>query len=331
MVTRIPITLFCLSLLFPLVSFAAPSYLVSPLVIDLDLEARDIVTKIITITNTGDSPVTIYPSINNISVNEGGMIEEYHSPIESDRSASLSSWMEFSRQGINLMIGATKTLEVTFRVHPSPVPGEYHAFLGFGYGRNRDEAAEQVKRGDAPGSIINATIADNKVEFLKLGKFIIDRFITGAGNQAAVYTIKNPGDESLTPKGEIIFYDSKGVEVASLPVNTDNQTINAGEEKEFAVEVPVDGLFGKYKAFLNIEYGNTERASVQDTSFFYVIPLKMLLSIFAALALLVVVLAFFVHKKYLDDDIQDDSDPIPLRIRESRSDPRHHDIDLTKQ
>lgn len=311
--------------------FASTSYTVSPMVIDLKSEARDIVEKEITLTNTGTSPVTIYPSVNNISLQEGGTIDKFLAPVESDRTTSLASWLEISRLGIDLQPGATKNVTLTVRVTHNPVPGVYHAFIGFGNGGNRDEAEKQVVNGQAPGIVVTLTIANEKKEFLKLSKFIISRFVTKTDNQAAVFSFKNPGDEVLIPQGEIILYDSTGKEVATMPVNSENVSISPGGEYTFTGAVPIAGLFGKYKAFLSVEYGSTQRASLQDTSFFYVFPLKMLLILLAVFVLLVAMIAWYVHRKYFDDDeLVDDSERLTVHVRDTESEPKHHDVDLTK-
>lgn len=310
-------------------TFASTSYTVSPMIIDLKSEARDIVEKEITITNTGTAPVTIYPSVNNISLQEGGTIDKFLAPVESDRTTSLASWLEISRLGIDLQPGASKSVTLTVRVTNNPVPGTYHAFIGFGNGGNRDEAEKQVVNGQAPGIVVTLTIADEKNEFLKLSKFIINRFVTKANNQAAVFSFKNPGDEVLTPQGEIILYDGTGKEVGTIPVNTENVSINPGDEHTFTSDVPTAGLFGKYKAFLSVEYGSTQRASLQDTSFFYVFPLKVLLMLLGGFIVFVAVIAWYIHKKYFDDDVHvDDSEHLTVHMSDSQSEPKHHDIDL---
>jgi len=319
-----------LFLSFPLSLFAAATYAVKPLVIDLDLEARDIVTQKITITNTGTQPTTLYPTVNNISVDGGGSIQEFIPAVMSDRTTSLASWIEISRAGIDIRQGETKSVDITFRINPNPVPGVYHAFVGFGSGSNRDEAEAQVARGDAPGTIVAVTIVDKKTSFLKLSRFLIDRIVTSSKNQAAAYTIKNPGEEVLTPSGEIILYDTKGVEVGTLPINTEQITIKPGEEHTFAAEVPTQNLFGKYKAFLSVEYGKNQSASVQDTVFFYVFPLKRIVPILIGLLVIAAIAAFFLHKKYFDDDESDGAEQLLLHVRESRSEAQFHDIDLKK-
>ena len=310
-------------------AFAISSYTVSPMVMDETVEARDIISKTITIQNTGDQPLTVYPTVNNISLKEGGTIEAFLSPVESDRTTSLASWIEISRLGVDIKIGESKAIPLTLRINPEPVPGTYHAFVGFGTGRNRDVAEQQVAAGLAPGVVLNVTIEEKKNEFMKLSKFIVSRFVTSAENQAAVYTFNNPGDEPLVPKGEIILYDSTGKEVGAVAVNTENIEIPPGGEHVFTASVPTQGLFGKYKAFLSVEYGSTQRGLVQDTSYFYALPLRTILIIVLVIAIAVAAVAWYMHKKYFDEEI-DDSDRLMVHVRETQSEAKEHDIHLTK-
>lgn len=309
---------------------AAAGYTVSPLVIDVTAEARDIITKTITVTNTGSQPVTVFPTVNNISLREGGTIEKFLPPVESDRTSSLASWIEVSRLGFDLKQGESKVVDITFRINPNPVPGTYHTLIGFGYGRNRDEAERQVQEGQVPGTVVTLTIEEKVSEFLKLSRFIVDRFVTSRSNQAAVYTFRNPGDEVLVPKGEIIIFDSTGKEVGSVSVNDENITIPPGEEHMFTSEIPFEGMFGKYKAFLSVDYGTRQKASIQDTSFYYVLPLQKLLMVLVVLLFLVGVLAWYYHRKYLDEDT-DDSERLNFHVRDSVSESKEHDVNLKQQ
>ncbi len=313
---------------FGVPAFASVSYTVSPLVIDEKVEPRDIIEKVIILKNSGDTPATIYPTVNNISLTEGGTVEEFLPQVMSDQTTSISAWIEISRAGIDLKAGETRTVKLTLRINPNAKAGEYHALVGFPYGGNRDEAERMLKNGDAPGTVVTVSIEDKKSTILKLSRFLVDRFVTSENNSAASYTVKNPGDEPLVPGGEIVLYDSRGKEVGSLPVNPERIEIPVGGEHTFEGAVPIDNLFGKYKAFLSVEYGKGNSASVQDTAFFYVLPLKTLLIIIGVLTVAVILLSLYVHRKYFDDVTDDGSELLPVHVRESASDPKHHDIDL---
>jgi hypothetical protein len=309
----------------PSTARADVAYTVSPLVITETFEAREIVTRTISFENTGNQPLTLYPSVNNISLKEGGTIEEFLPPSMSDRTQSLAAWIEISRSGINIPIGGKKSVEVTFRIAPNPAPGTYHALIGFGNGRNQDEAIAHVKAGRAPGTIVTVTIEEKKSTLLKLSGFIVDRFVTKPENQAALYTFKNSGDTVVTPQGEILFYDGKGAEVGAVRINEEGTPIPPGEEKVFGATVPTSGLFGKYKAYLSVSYGDTQKATVNDTAFFYIIPLKSVLIAFGLLAVLIAFFAWYFHRKYLDEDL-DDSTRLHLHVRDSVSEPKIHDV-----
>lgn len=318
-------------LLIPTFIFAAPKYTALPLVIDISAEKRDILTKEITVTNTGIPPVTLYPSVNSISLNEGGDIEEFVSASMLDRTTSVTSWIEISRAGITLQSGESRVLPVTLRINPNVKDGVYHAFIGFGHGRTSTDAKALVDSGQAPGTIITIRVAEEINEFIKLSRFLIDKFVISAENESVQYKVNNPGDTLITPAGDIIFYDSRGIEVASVPVNPEKKAIKPGEEQTFTTSAPAEGLLGKYKAFLSVEYGVANIASVQDTTFFYVIPWKKLLFILLILLVTGGVIAYVLHKKYINENEEEDVDRIPLHHKETLSEALHHDIDLKKK
>jgi hypothetical protein len=310
-------------------AYALISYTVTPLVINEEVEQRNIIEKTITLVNTGDTPVTIYPTVNNIALDAGGGITEFVPQVMSDQSTSLASWVEISRAGIDLRSGETKTVSLIIRVNPYAKPGEYHALIGFPHGGNRDEAERMVKRGDSPGTVVTATLQDKRNTLLKLSRFIVDRFVTSAHNTAASYTVRNPGEEPLIPTGEIIFYNNHGDEVGTIPVNPEKIEIPPGEEHAFTGTVPAQGLFGKYKGFLSVEYGKGNIASIQDTVYFYVFPLKVILIIMGVLLTLVIGISLYVHRKYFDDIGDDGSELLPVRVHDAHTrDPHDHDIDL---
>lgn len=312
----------------------AISYGIAPLVISEEVEARDIITKDITVTNASEQLLTVYPTVNNISVDAGGTMQEFIQRVESDATQSLAAWVEIKRSGIDIKPGESVKVPLTIRVHPEPKEGTYHALIGFGTGRTGDDAAAMVKSGDAPGTIVSVTVVDKKSNLLRLSRFLIDKFITGADNQAVTYIVNNPGETTIVPKGDVIFYNNRGIEVASMPVNPDADPIEPGGEMKFTSAAPTKGLLGKYKAYLSVEYGaGTQLASVQDTAYFYVIPLRTLLIIFGTLLAAAALTAFFVHRKYMnDDDPLDDADRLHVHVRDGHSvDAKDHDLHLTKR
>lgn len=308
---------------------AAVNHTVTPRVIDVNAEARDIITRTITITNNANYTSSIFPSVNEISLDEGGDITEFRGPAMVDRPAAITSWLEVPRKEINIPKGESAELTITIRMNPNTVSGEYHALIGFGSGRNRDEAERLVKEGKAPSVVITIRVEDKSVERMDLKGFIIEKFVTKSDNQAASYTLTNPGDTTVVPQGEIIFYDSNGKEVASVAANPDNLTLAPGEQTEMKATVPIQGLIGKYKGFLNVNYGTAQAASVYDTAFFYVLPWQKLLLIFISVVVAALLLTLYLYRKYgMNDDDDDDVYHLQFKFKDGPSDDKDHDINL---
>ncbi len=311
----------------------AATYSVSPLIIDLNLEKRDLITKEITITNMDGRQVRIFPSVNEVNLDENGAIQSFVQPsMEEDRSTAVTSWIQVPRRRIEILPGESATVPVTIKVHPDVKAGEYHALIGFGDGSNQPQAHAKVMNGTAPVTVVRISVDEVQNQFLRLSSFNVKRFVSDNPTDTITYSLDNPGADPVVPGGEIIFYDNNGNEVASTPVNPESLTVEPGKVIEVKGSVPEELGLGKYKAFLSVEFGEHLTASVHDTAFFYVMPLKQLLMIFGAVLALALIIALYVHRRYAgveeyDDHIVD----VPMFIRSERSEGKDHDIDLSKK
>lgn len=304
----------------------ADEYTVTPRVIDVEAEARDIITETIYITNTGHSRTRIFPSVNEIALDAGGDITEFRGPTQVDRTSAITSWIEVSRAQIAIMPGEVHELPVTIRMNPNTQPGEYHALIGFGYGRNNDEAKRQVAEGRAPTVVVTVRVAENRIERVDLSNFVIEKFITSADNEAVTYTLKNPGNTAVVPTGEVVIYDSNGKEITSIDANPDKTELGPGESITLTSTVPIGGLVGQYKGFLNVSYGAAQTGALYDTVFFYVLPWQRLLFIFGTIVIVAITLTVYLYRRYGIDD--DDAKPVAFHIKDHVSDAKDHDIDL---
>lgn len=329
--TLLGIALLLTALATPLAA-DANTYKVTPLIIDREVEARDIFSETITITNNKNHKIRVYPSVNEVAVDEGGDITSFVPPSMADGAKTVTSWLSISRAKQEVNPGETITIPLHVKVHPEAEPGVYHAVIGFGSGSNRPSAEAQVKNGQAPKVIVTLKVDQDQTEFLKLDRFMVDRFVTGPENDAVHYTLNNPGEAPIVPTGEVIFYNSRGEEVAAVPVNPNKDSLAPGQETTYSTAAPTDDMFGKYKAFLTVDYGTEQVASVYDTVFFYVMPWQKLLIVFSVLLIFAVGLTVFLHRRYgADDEYEDDADHVPMFVRETASEDKDHDINLKQK
>lgn len=307
------------------------AYTVSPLVIDHQVKQRDILYDTITVNNDSDQIARLYPTVNEVSVDAGGTIQNFLEPSMSDTSLSITSWLEISRARLEIPPHSTKEITLTTRISPTAQPGEYHALVSFPSGSNRPEAESHIRQGGVPGVIVRIGIAQEENQFLRLDKFVVERFVKSNLEGQISYTLTNPGESAVVPKGEIIIYDNRGNEVGSAAVNQDAKSIDAGKTETFTADVPKGLRLGKYKAYLSVEYGLQQNESLHDTAFFYVIPLRELAIIFAIVLGAAIGLALFVHRKFDMGPDEEGVHNIALYVRESRSEEKEHDIDLNKK
>jgi hypothetical protein len=308
---------------------AANTYTVTPPVIEHNVEARDMLEDSIRITNTGTVPVKLFPSVHPIALGEDGSIKSFESPVMTDQTRNVTSWIAISRARVELQPGESIRIPVSITIHPNAVAGDYYAFIGFGSGDKRDEAEAAVINGQAPGVIMRISTADTNNEYLRLHNFQIDRYITGTDESLVTYELENIGDTAVVPKGEIIIYDVRGREVGALPINADGSTLAPADRVTYTGTLPETGAYGRHKAFLNLEYGSAQRANLYDTTFFTVVPLNLLLAIFGGLLVMSFILTLLYIRRNRVRDHHYDDESVAMYVRSGvHSNIKDHDINL---
>jgi|GEM_PF-2838618 len=271
---------------------SVPDLMISPVVIDDKAKARDILKKIIKISNNTDRKLILYPSVNNINPNTGK--EEFKQAFNAgDRADSLANWIEISRGSLELKPGEEKNISFIIRVNLNAVPGNYHAQISFSEGSTRQEAEAKEKKASL---MVNLEVLEDIKEELQLGKFITDRIFFSGDDVLFKYDLENIGNKEVTPEGEIRIYNRKGEEVATINANKDNKIFGKDKLGQLASVWNAGSGFGRYKAFLNLSYGENRKGTIQDTVFFWVVPWKLILGIFGASFLAVIFFASVFHR-----------------------------------
>jgi hypothetical protein len=211
-----------------------------------------------------------------------------------ERATSLANWIELSRGVVELGPGEEKIIPFVIRVNLAAEPGMYHAKILFSEGSTRSDAEALPALGEVDVTI--EVLPDIK-EVLQLNKFFTDPIFLSGDDVLFNYQIENIGNQNLKPSGEIRIYNRSGEEVASVPVNTEGASFSPEQQAQLAAVWSGAEGFGKYKAFLNLDYGDSQRASVQDTVFFWIVPWKQLSLAFVIGALLVLFLVFYYQRR----------------------------------
>lgn len=317
---------------FPKLTFAS-EVAIRPFLIDETLTARGVATNVINLSSGyTNRKAVLFATVNEITTDATGEIKEFISPSMTDRTQTAASWIEVTRGRIEIEPGATVEIPLTIRTHPFAESGEYQVFIGFVEAPNRPKAEEVALTGKAKGVIVKITIDDEKKESMRISGFMVNRFIIGEDKRDIDIKIENNGDIGLRPVGEIVFYDSRGMEVSSVPVNENASVIAPGENVTLSAKVPIDNKMGRYKANVLLRYGDRQSASLQDTAMFYMMPLHLLVALFGAILTVTLVMVFLFRRTesaYYDDD--EKVDEVRMYIREGEeTQSSDHDINLKK-
>ncbi len=271
---------------------STPDLLVTPAVIDEKAQARDILKQTITVRNMTNHVLQLYPSVTDTNTQDGSNTFSRAGDSEG-LSSSLANWIELSRGMVQLGPGEERSIPFIIRVNMNAVNNIYHAQISLTEGETRAAADSKPPLGTVT---VNLEIAADVKELLQLEKFSTGNIFFSGDDILFNYKLQNIGNQDLLPKGQIRVYDRRGQEVASVDVNKGDRTVLPAQDAQLASVWSAAHGFGRYKAMLDVAYGSTQTASLQDTVFFWIIPWKQMLMMFIASLVTIVVLALYFHQ-----------------------------------
>lgn len=303
---------------------------VRPFLIDVTLEPRESTIETIRLASTYDvRKAILFATVNEITVGEDGEVLEFVPPVMTDRTNSITSWIEIQRGRIEVAAGEQVDVPISIKVHPYATPGEYYAFIGMVETSKRYLAEEAAVRGDADGIVVKVIVPDTRTDTMRISSLAVDRFVMDTTAQQVVVTVENPGEITSSPTGELIFYNNRGTEIGATPVNTSGVSIEPGASKQFMVNVPADVSVGKYKANVNLRYGGDQRASLYDSTTFFFIPWWYQLLFVTALALLLLIFIVLYRRTTDQATATHHGDDVAMFVRDGHNkEAKDHDIDL---
>jgi hypothetical protein len=136
----------------------------------------------------------------------------------------------------------------------------------------------------------------------------------------------------MVPKGEVIFYNSLGEELTAVPINGENAEVPPGEKRTLKSEVPFNNELGRFKANVNLRYGDGQQAAIFDTAQFFMVPMPVMIGIIIAIFVFSIFVTYLIRRAFYDELHDDDeSSEVPLYIRNDREhEEKDHDIHLKK-
>ncbi len=230
---------------------------VGPIRIEELVEPGEVVTKKVKVTNLADVSQIFYVYVMDFTAQgEGGGVVLYQTGIQ--EGPFLGSWVEATKEGISFNPGQEKEIPITFRVPKEVGPGGYYGAIVFG--------PKPPQINPAEGSVIALThqaavlvlfhVLGEVDENARIREFATDKNIYSAPFRVQFLTrIENLGNVHIKPVGSIKITNMRGKEAANLAVNPSGGNVLPKIIRRFENTWEGNFGFGKYAAFLVLNYG----------------------------------------------------------------------------
>lgn len=266
---------------------------IAPAIIDLKAGSREIIKQSITLKNMTAYKLNLYPIVNNINAQNG--VKKFSEPVVADLSSSLANWLHLSRGVIELASDEIKKIDFEINVNMSAKPGVYHAVIAFAPGSTREEAESRMA--EASSLILNLEVLDDAREKLQLKKFASAKIFYADLPVGFNYLLENIGNRTLEPRGRVIIYNRRGEEVTILNLEQ-NFLLAPGESRELTSIWENGKALGRYKAFLDINYGRNDQGAIQDTVFFWIVPWKKVAFAFGSVSIFAMFITLVGYSRF---------------------------------
>lgn len=291
---KISIIIFLISLFWagPALAQDEKSIQVTPFVIDEKAKASDIFNYEVKIKNISQTRYDLYPVVSDIDMSSGtiAIIE----PARVDKTTSITRWLTFKRGVLELNPGDEQVVPLEIKVNKDSKPGKYYASIAFPAGPNRAEAEANMAKQPYTRLIINIEVEEDIVEKANIVKFRTLRNIFFEPPIVFEFEMNNTGNNPQIPTGAIYIQDRKGIEVKKLLVNETGESVAAASTKTYQIKWDDVSSFGKFKARLELEYGSKVSKDLNDATFFWVFPWKIVIAFATIMIILIISLTLLI-------------------------------------
>lgn len=257
---------------------AATYFNVSPKVVNVKSKAREIDNLNLTLKNTSGAVLPIYVTLVDIDPEKGKMLASGADTL----AATPSRWFEIARTQ-ELLPHEEQSTILRLSVPGQAKSGTYNVLMRLSTDASGKcaDCAEEIP--------VTIDVADDVREVMQLSSFSVAKDVFMGGSADFNLRVENTGNRALAPTGKIRIFDKRGEEVGAVDVNASAKSVDPKAQDMLAASWAADGHFGRYKALLDVSYG--QRGIMQDTVYFWVIPWGRLMGMFATI---VIVLGFGV-------------------------------------
>lgn len=268
---------------------------ITPTDIREPINPGDSYSQVLKATNLGSETQQFYIVLRDIEgINQDG------APVFSESNAEktgfeLTTWITVPEGPVEIAGGATKEIPFSIAVPQDAAPGSHFGGIFLSREPIKPETIG-TGVGFQVGTVVVLRVAGDVVEDARIREFSTDKDIYSSPTVTFTTRIENPGNVLVQPRGPIDIVDFLGRKVATVVMNSDARAVFPNGERSFSAVWQGERLsFGRYEAVMSLVYGDEVRRSISSATSFWVLPLNIILPVFAVLLALVFGIVIFVR------------------------------------
>ena len=210
----------------------------------------------------------------------------------------LSSWIKISKEPFTLFPGQTKNIPFSIAVPKNAGPGAHIGSIFLATTAERPQSTG-VGVGYEVATIVSLRVAGDIVEEASLREFRTDRAIYSKPEVTFSVKIENAGNVVVRPRGPLEITDMFGRPAGVLTINESAAAILPRATRQFETKWLAEKFsFGRYQALISIVYGEDGQKTISAALSFWVLPVKVIVSIISGIIGLILII-FISVKLYL--------------------------------
>lgn len=274
---------------------------VTPTLFEMAAEPLQVWNSNVKVINNNRYPLTVYMSVTNFAP-QGETGQGKFLPVFEDVTdgSTLAEWIEITDQPVVLGPGESKQVPFSVRVPEDATPGGHFAAIMVGTRPPDSDASFQIKTSQIVTSLFFVRIAGDVIENGVVREFTTSKSFYQEPNATFEVRFENKGNVHIQPQGEIVITNMWGKERGTIPINHKTHFGNVLPESIRKFEFTWKGEpsfsdIGRYTAVLTLAYGSDNRKFVTSKTFFWVIPVKPLLTVVGTFVLIVLFILWAVR------------------------------------
>lgn len=271
-------------------SFASGlSLSITPTLFEMSVQPQQSWNSSVKVINNNRTPLTVYADVVNFEP-QGEFGRGKFSPVFEDftEGKTLAEWMTVPDEPIVIPPEGSVQVPVAVQVPEDAAPGGHFAAILIGTVPPEDDKPLQIATSQIVTSLFFVRIAGDVVENGTVRTFVAKDSFLSSPEATFEVRFENKGNVHLQPRGEIVITNMWGKERGIVPINHETHFGNVLPESIRKFEFTWKGEqsftdIGRYKAALTLAYGRDEQKFTTQSTYFWVVPIKQVLTVLGSL------------------------------------------------